>query len=303
MEAIRYVSEVLPPKRASIVLLNIMTKVPESFWDLEKEPSFHYRIANISAWEVQQEQMIKEFMDRAADILVDGGVARESVTIRIQQRMVGISRDIISESHKGYDAVVVGRTGLSNLKDLVLGSIADKIIGKLGDVPVWVVGGYSHSKKVLVSIDTSQGAMQAVDYVGNILAGVPQVHVTLFHAIRGLDVFIQGYNDSFMLGQESEWLEKAERELTRAAEEIEPVMEKAVTRLTRAGFEPGRIDRKVVKGISSRAGAIVDEAQRGDYGTIVVGRRGLSRIQEFFMGRVSNKVIQLAKTKAVWVVS
>jgi len=34
-----------------------------------------------------------------------------------------------------------------------------------------------------------------------------------------------------------------------------------------------------------------------------VGRRGLSRIQEFYMGRVGNKVMQMAREMAIWVVS
>ena len=40
----------------------------------------------------------------------------------------------------------------------------------------------------------------------------------------------------------------------------------------------------------------------GGYGTIVVGRRGLSTVEEFDMGRVSNKLVQAAKDRAVWVV-
>ena len=52
----------------------------------------------------------------------------------------------------------------------------------------------------------------------------------------------------------------------------------------------------------SRAGTIVDQARRGGYGTIVVGRKGVTRVEEFFMGRVSSKVLQLAKDMAVWVV-
>ena len=60
---------------------------------------------------------------------------------------------------------------------------------------------------------------------------------------------------------------------------------------------------KLITGVASRAGAIVEEAKKGSYGTIVVGRRGLSKVEEFFMGRVSNKVIHLAKEMAVWVIS
>ncbi len=59
----------------------------------------------------------------------------------------------------------------------------------------------------------------------------------------------------------------------------------------------------MITGVSSRAGAIVEEAKRGGCGTIVMGRRGLSKVEEFFMGRVSNKVINLARDMAVWLVS
>jgi hypothetical protein len=34
-----------------------------------------------------------------------------------------------------------------------------------------------------------------------------------------------------------------------------------------------------------------------DVGTIIMGRRGLSRTQDFFMGRVTNKVVYLAREK------
>jgi nucleotide-binding universal stress UspA family protein len=47
----------------------------------------------------------------------------------------------------------------------------------------------------------------------------------------------------------------------------------------------------------------VEEAQKNGFGTIVIGRRGLSKVRQFMMGRVSNKVLQLARDLAVWVVN
>ena len=73
--------------------------------------------------------------------------------------------------------------------------------------------------------------------------------------------------------------------------------------LTGSGFDPERISTKIITGARSRAAAIVQEARDGGYGTIVVGRRGLSRVRDFLMGRVSNKLISLAKNQAVWVVN
>ncbi len=48
--------------------------------------------------------------------------------------------------------------------------------------------------------------------------------------------------------------------------------------------------------------AILSEAEKGGYGTIVMGRRGISKTQEFFMGSVSNKILQQAGDKSVWIV-
>ncbi|UCD80927.1 MAG: universal stress protein, partial [Desulfobacterales bacterium] len=58
----------------------------------------------------------------------------------------------------------------------------------------------------------------------------------------------------------------------------------------------------LIVGVQSRAEAIVNEARKQNYGTIVMGRRGLSQVKSFFIGRVTNKVIYLVKDRSVWVV-
>lgn len=302
MEAVRYVSKVLPPEQMEIVLFNVMTKIPESFWDLQKKPAFYHKIANIKAWEVQQEKIIHEFMENAGRLLLDAGFPEDAFSVNIQERRDGIARDIVNESQKDYSAVVLGRTGLSDLKDLILGSIANKLMERLTDVPVWIIGGSPQPGRLLISMDTSEWAMRAVDYVGSMLDGCP-AEVLLFHAVRGFDIFQRGHGKAFVPEHNKDWMEQAEKELTEASRAIEPIFEKASQRLVSAGLSADRIATKVVTGVSSRAGAVVLEAQREGYDTIVVGRRGLSKVQEFFMGRVSNKIIQMARKMAVWVVS
>ena len=72
-------------------------------------------------------------------------------------------------------------------------------------------------------------------------------------------------------------------------------MNTAKSRLEKSGFKPNQLSAKIITGEESRAGAIIQEARQGGYGTIVTGRRGLSEVKEFSMGRVSNKLIYLAK--------
>ena len=47
--------------------------------------------------------------------------------------------------------------------------------------------------------------------------------------------------------------------------------------------------------------AIVDEAKKGNYGTVVIGRRGVSKA--FFMGSVSRYVLDRTRNRALWLVS
>ena len=279
-EAVRYVSLLFPPNCMEVVLFHVMTKVPESFWDVEKEPAYSHKVATTRAWELQQKKEIQEFMEKARRLFLDQNAPEDAVRIKIQERKVGIARDIIYESQNDYHGVVVGRWGMSQLKDFLSGSIANKLIGRLINVPLCVVGGIPKIGKILVAIDASEGAMRAIDYVGDM---VDSLHweITLFHAVRDLD----------------------REELHRAEKSMEYVFEEASGHLEKAGFNSNQITTRMITGVSSRAGAIVVEVLKEGYGTIVVGRRGLSHVEEFFMGRVSNKVIQMARKMAVWVVT
>jgi nucleotide-binding universal stress UspA family protein len=166
------------------------------------------------------------------------------------------------------------------LKDFLCGSITNKLIERLTHVPICVVGGTPKIGKILMALDASEGAMRAVDYIAAMMDG-PDWKFTLFHAIRDLDG----------------------KELRKAEKTIFSVFEVASDHLERAGFNRNQITTRTVANVPSRAGALIVEALNGEYGTIVVGRRGLSGVEEFAMGRVSNKVIQMARTLAVWVVT
>jgi nucleotide-binding universal stress UspA family protein len=278
--AVRYVSRLFPPNRMEVILFHVITKVPENLWDVEKEPAYRREVAYISAWELQRKNERQEFMERARQLFLDRNFAEDAVSIKIQERKVGIARDIVNESRNDYDGVVVGRWGKSLMKDFLWGSIADKLLGRLTHVPLCVVGGNPQIGKILVAIDASKGAMKGVDYVGA-MADSTNWEVTLFHAARGLD---------------GEKFHKAEKSMKSVFEEAHHYLEKA-------GFNRNQITTRLVTGVTSRAMAISLEALNGEYGTIVVGRRGLSNVEEFTMGRVSNKVIHMAREIAVWVVA
>jgi nucleotide-binding universal stress UspA family protein len=298
-EAARYVSQFFLPSRLDLVLFHVSSNLPESFWDLAKRPTYKEELAPLAAWSRQEETRIQEFMERGRRMFIDEGVSEDSLEIHIEEKQVGIARDILHKAQTSCDLVVVGRWGMNKLKDLVWGGVANKLIGHLVDCPLCVVGGKPRTGKILVALDTSEEAMRTVDFVGTIIKG-KDWEVTFFHVIREDYFTSPRYQTSFVLHKE--WEGTVRKKFHEAEKAIVAVYEEAMKRLQKAGVNPDFIATKTVTGVASRGKAIFDEARKGHFGTIVVGRRGLSRVDEFLLGRVSNKVLQLAKEMAVWVV-
>ena len=93
------------------------------------------------------------------------------------------------------------------------------------------------------------------------------------------------------------------KEYTRVAvKEVASMLTAAQTKLIDMGLKADKVSTQIDEQAISRAGKIVDKAQQEDFGTIVMGRRGHSHVRDFFIGRVTNKVIHIARDRTVWVV-
>ena len=147
-------------------------------------------------------------------------------------------------------------------------------------------------KNILIAVDASDNARRAVHYTAELLGTATGVRVTLLYIERapGRDRF-----DS-----EDAWLAQCRLEHDRVFD----FLKDARAALLDAGLPEGAIMERTVlcSAEPSIAQTILDVQQEGDYGTLVVGRRGLTKGEEFLFGSVSTKLIHNARNCAVWVV-
>ncbi len=302
LQTVRYVSSILDLNRFELVMFHVVTKFPESFIDIEKGiPAYRYKLVNVEPWEKQQQKAVREYMEKAEAIVMDAGCPNVAITIKIEDRKIGIAQDIAAESRNGYKALVVGRRGLSDFKDFMLGSVAQHILG-IVPIPMWIAAGDSRPIRALACLDGSEGSMLALTHLADVLDTSKNFEITLFHATHSFHGFRNFVREAFSSEKDKTVIEQIHRELDRGAEALEPSFDKARATLISRGINPARVHQKIARGAGSPAHAIVEEGEKGKYDTILVGRRGLSKVEEFIMGRVSNKVIHMAKDKTVWVV-
>jgi len=156
--------------------------------------------------------------------------------------------------------------------------------------------------KLLVALDASEGAWRAVEYVANTFGPVPGVKVALIHILTGLPPAF--WDDGHILDPR----ERENRQRLVASWQAEQekqwqeLVHKARERLTKAGVPTDAVSSKVKPKYYDVAEDLINEAETGGFGTIVMGRRGLGKAKSLLLGSVTTKVVQNARGSAVTVV-
>ncbi|MGM0428097.1 MAG: universal stress protein [Thermodesulfobacteriota bacterium] len=280
ISVVKYLGNTASLKTCDVTLLSIHDEISQAYRELGRQKQYHAKVSGVVTWELEQKRKLEKHLNAAKQILTDNGYPEKSVKVKLKKREHGIARDIMSEAGHGYDAVAVGRKGVSQLREMVLGSVSMRLMEKLHSMPLMLIGKDAEPGKVLIGFDGSENAMRAVHFVGQALKGSDHP-VSLLHVVRS---------------DEDELAQNVKTDMAQPFDRAREAL---------AGYHvpSDRITTQILYGEESRAGTIVREARSGNYGAIALGRRGLSRIEEFFMGRVTSKVAHMAKGLALWVVN
>ncbi len=150
-------------------------------------------------------------------------------------------------------------------------------------------------KNILIAFDDSENAMRAVEFTAQ--SFLPDHRIMLFSVLPDIQTMCDMNNPSltpYFVSEQMNFcgMEEKRKELMSVA------MENAKRVLIRAGFREDCIQTKMQVLKKGVARDIVEEAKTG-YGTIVMGRRGLSALSEFLIGSVTHKVLHLVKGLSV----
>jgi len=294
MRSLDYLYLIYGPKhKLDINLLYILPALPPLLTD---KKTMDKRIrAKLKTVEKKNIQMAERILSEAKAALVKKDFDEESIKAVYKKVEMTTARDINNwVNTKQADSVLLTRRGRSDLKSFFMGSVTQRLLEYHTISPVWIVEGAIRSKKVLVGMDGSENALRAVDHAGFMLSGT-DCRITVFHSMRHLRRYVpkevlEGASDLEQL-----WKEKTARQ-------ISPNIKKAREMLSDTGLNADQIATKVVGGSRTAAYDILREAKDNDYGTIVLGRRGISALKEFFIGSVTSRILHNSYGLAVWIV-
>ncbi len=226
--------------------------------------------------------------------MVTMGVPNERIEMVTQPRMIGRSKDIREYAHKGiYDAIVVGRRGLSRIQKTFMGSTSAELLESAEVIPVWMVDGNVTSQRILVAVDGSESSYRALDHVESMFSENPEIKYSLFHVSPDVEDM-----DGIFLGKDDPDIQDL---VTQASERlIGKFFADAAQKVKEAGIAADRVEILTTKRKAKVGKMILEEAKKGNYGTVVVGRRGADRAH--FFGSVSRYVTERIADRALWLV-
>ncbi|BEQ15813.1 universal stress protein [Desulfoferula mesophila] len=151
-------------------------------------------------------------------------------------------------------------------------------------MPIW--------NRILATVDEHDSSMQAVRYLAGVLGGSDACRVRIMAVYQA---------------PEPDAHPQQEQRAAAAAQRKQLLLERleaARQVLVGARIPAYNVSTQLQESGGRTIAETIMAAQRqGGFGTIVVGRRGLSKAEEFLFGSVSNSIVHNATDCAVWVIS
>jgi nucleotide-binding universal stress UspA family protein len=234
-------------------------------------------------------------LERYQGMLQDGGILVERVVTVSCPQKEGVAKIILNCGHEIRSrAIVVGRRGLTALKKKFLGSVSTDLVAQTTVMPIWVVGREPTNDRILVPVDGSESALRAVEHLCQMFTGNTDMKFQFYHVIPRMIESCPIYG-----GPGQDRLERAGRRGSRHC--IDDFYARASSLFTAAGLDEKQMDIKIAESMLNPGKGIVAELNRGDYRTVIIGRRG--RHRSFLAGSVSRYLMDRTDQITIWLVT
>lgn len=243
-------------------------------------------------------------LEQARMVVMQAGLAAERVTIRCEPRCTDPARSLLKFAAAGrFDTIALARSRAPRPERLLLGTVPYRLVRLADEKAVWVIDGPLASCDVLVTLVGAPISRRVMEYTLRYFSHLRDSRFTLFHVIPPAPPMDWG--DPLTVGR----FREGEREAAKArwmkeySARVEAIGAEGKGKLIEAGVPEENIAFKVQPTRKGMARDILVELAWGNYGILLMGRKGSKDISQFELGSNALKVLENASACMVCLVS
>lgn len=152
-------------------------------------------------------------------------------------------------------------------------------------------------RTILVAIDGSVYSRYALHYLATLFAGQPEVRLHLLSLVQS-----GGQPAGSEWLSEQELLNTMSQATRKHVQEQHQCVASGAEFLVRHGFAPAQITTSARLARGNVAREILHEARSGRYDALLVGRRGIGKLEEMILGSVSATLLEKCHDVPLWII-
>ena len=245
-----------------------------------------------------------KIVDRAKDALAKSGVDQDRLAVVCKGKCRDPADALLQlASTQGFETIALGRRGPARVERKFMGTLAYQLVQIAEHRPLWVIDPRISSHDVLVALVGAPIGRRVVGHTVSYFGHLKESRFTFFHVLPPLPP--QYWDSARILNAK----EREERKRTIKqwmngyVEEVEKIANEGKEKLIKAGIPEENITFKVQAQHRGIARDILAEFEEGNYGVLVIGRKGFRSIDQFRLGSKANKLMLSAHALAACLVN
>ena len=259
-------------------------------------PAYYKSICQESGSEIKFEQFqtleSENVLKRAKDALVGSGVNPNLISTVLEKDCKDPTGFMLTMAEKEkFDTLAVARWGKATVSRQVIGSVPYRLSQLANDQTLWVIDHRIGSRDILVGLVGADVSQRVVDYTVRYFSHLQESKFVLFHVIPPVPPQFWQEEGTLDLECGHEKQEKIIKWLKEYTDKVREIADDAKNKLIKAGVSEQNVFFKINPQKVGIARDIFMELESGNYGILVMGRRGFKDIKEFGLGSKANKLL------------